>query len=146
MKKFNFRLEQVLKIRAQQEKVVQREFAIVQANYQKTVKALRDLFDLRKNTIDDLKKISGSSFDQRAYLVHMRFVEKLNIDIDIQRINVQKAEVELSKKRKDLLEAVKKRKIIEKLKEKKLEEYAYEANSEEQKNLDEVASRIKVVG
>jgi len=142
MKKFEFRLEQVLKIRHQQEIMVQKEFAKVQAEHKIEVAKLTKIFDDKRVTFDSLKDKQRTGFDSTIYMAHMKFIEKLNLDIDIQRINVSKKEAELSKKRKELLEAVKKRKILENLKEKKLEEYNYEMNQEEQKFLDDISQRL----
>jgi len=143
MKVFRFRLEQVLKVRKQEEKIQQKEFVQAQTEHQQAVESLKNLFNLKKETFEDLKKKQQTGFNTVTYLAHMKYVEKIDLDIDVQRLNVQKTEIALKKERKKLLEIVKKRKILENLKEKKLEEYNYEASIEEQKNLDDVASRNK---
>ncbi len=141
MKQFSFRLENILEIRRQQEKVEQKKFAKEQANYQKEVDFLKVLFERRKETYENLIKLEKQKFDKRIRMIHVDFVEKTNVDIDLQRINVEKAEVKLKKQRSLLLEAMKKRKILEKLREKKKEDYNLEMKNEEQKILDEVAAR-----
>jgi len=141
MKAFNFRLEQVLKVRRQQEKIQQKEFFKIQTEHQQAVTSLKDLFNKKKETFADLKIKQKAGFHTTVYLAHMKYAEKLDLDIDVQRLNVQKTEIALSNERKKLLEAVTKRKILENLKEKKLEEYNYELSLEEQKVLDDIASR-----
>lgn len=145
MKRFEFRLDRVLSVRIQQEKIQQKEFAVVQAKYQKAVEMLKQLFDSRQETVLNLKKLSSKGFDQRVYLAHMSFIEKLNRDIDMQRITLQKIEVELNKERKKLLEAMQKRKILEILKDKNKTEYIHELLIEEQKVLDDLAKNKQAI-
>lgn len=145
MRRFEFRLDRVLSVRIQQEKIQQKEFAIVQAKYQKAVEMLKQLFDSRQETVLNLKKLSSKGFDQRVYLAHMSFIEKLNRDIDMQRITLQKIEVELNKERKKLLEAMQKRKILEILKDKNKTEYVHELLIEEQKVLDDLAKNKQAI-
>jgi len=145
MRRFEFRLDRVLSVRIQQEKIQQKEFAVVQAKYQKAVEMLKQLFDSRQETVLNLKKLSSKGFDQRVYLAHMSFIEKLNRDIDMQRITLQKIEVELNKERKKLLEAMQKRKILEILKDKNKTEYIHELLIEEQKVLDDLAKNKQAI-
>lgn len=139
MRKFEYRLDRVLSVRIQQEKIQQKEFAVVQAKYQRAVDMLKSLYDSRQETVLNLKKLAAKGFDQRVYLAHMKYIEKLNMDIDMQRITIQKIEVELNKERKKLIEAMQKRKILEILKDKNKTEYVQELQIEEQKILDDLA-------
>lgn len=144
MKKFEFRLQDVLKVRRMQEKIAQKEFSKVYFKHQKEVNTLRNLYDMVKDTVNALKIKEQKGFNQIEYRAHMDYIGKLNLDIDLQRINVSKSEREVEKERVKLLEAVKKRKILENLREKKLEEYTYELNLDEQKLLDDAATRMFV--
>ena len=139
MKKFIFRLEQVLKIRTLEERIQQKEFSKVKSQHLIAVKKLEDIFIDRKETVRSLNDHEQRGFNQTIYLAHMKYIEKLNLDVDIQRINVSKVEIELKKERDKLLEIVKKRKSLENLKEKKYEEYLYNSNIEDQKMMDEIA-------
>jgi len=145
MRRFEFRLDRVLSVRIQQEKIQQKEFAVVQAKYQRAVETLKQLFDSRQETVLNLKKLSAQGFDQRVYLAHMSFIEKLNRDIDMHRITIQKIEIELNKERKKLLEAMQKRKILEILKDKNKTEYIHELLIEEQKVLDDLAKNKQAI-
>ena len=139
MKKFIFRLDQVLKIRALEERIQQKEFSKVKSQHLNAVKNLENIYIDRKETVESLKNQERKGFNQTIYLSHMRYIEKLNLDVDIQRINIGKIEIELKKEREKLLNIIKKRKSLENLKEKKYEEYLYETNAEEQKVMDEIA-------
>lgn len=139
MKKFIFRLDQVLKIRALEERIQQKEFSKVKSQHLNAVKILENIYIDRKETVESLKDHERKGFNQTIYLSHMRYIEKLNLDVDIQRINIGKIEIELKKEREKLLNIIKKRKSLENLKEKKYEEYLYETNAEEQKVMDEIA-------
>ena len=139
MKKFNFRLEQVLKIRILEERIQQKEFARIKNQHLLAVKIMADIYSDRKLTVDSLTKHEKRDFNQTIYLSHMRYIEKLNLDVDIQRINISKIEIELKKERNKLLEIMKKRKSLENLKEKKYQEYVYENHLEEQKIMDDIA-------
>jgi len=139
LKKFIFRLDQVLKIRALEERIQQKEFSKVKSQHLNAVKILENIYIDRKETVESLKDHERKGFNQTIYLSHMRYIEKLNLDVDIQRINIGKIEIELKKEREKLLNIIKKRKSLENLKEKKYEEYLYETNAEEQKVMDEIA-------
>ena len=139
MKKFIFRLEQVLKIRILEERIQQKEISKVKNQHIMAVKRMSNIYADRKETVDSLSNHEKQGFNQTIYLSHMKYIEKLNLDVDIQRINISKIEVELKKERNKLLEIMKKRKSLENLKEKKYEEYLYENNIEEQKMMNDIA-------
>jgi flagellar FliJ protein len=135
MRRFQFELEKILKLRESREKETEIELG-------KAIGVLSAL-ELRIKNIA-LEKIeaaknrfSGSINDMRSYEL---YILRLDQTRDTLLEAAAKAELEVEKAREIYLEASRDRKIISKLKERREKEYRRRVNLEEIKIIDDLAS------
>ncbi|WP_300753379.1 flagellar FliJ family protein [uncultured Brachyspira sp.] len=137
MKRFNFNLEPLYKLRKNIEKQRQAEVAEVSAEYNKE----RDGKDNCLFKISEGIRIVDSIEDDNE-MVSMsiylgEYITALNSQISIHEDNMAEISVELRRRQEVLQEASRQRRAVELLKEKKLLEYKKLMNKEEQAKLDE---------
>ena len=136
MKKFDFKLEPLYKLRKNIEKQRQAEVAEVSAEYNKE----RDGKENCLLKISDGIRIVDSMEDSEEMLnmsIYLgEYITALNSQIAIHEDNMAVISVELRKRQEILQEASKQRRAVEILKEKKLLEYKKLMNKEEQAKLD----------
>lgn len=137
MKRFDFKLEPLCKLRKNIEKKKQTEVAEVSALYNKE-KEGKDNCILKINdgikivdSIEDSSKMINMSIYLGEYML------ALNSQIAIHDRKMSEIGIELRKRQDILQEATRQRRAVEILKEKKLLEYKKLMNKEEQSKLDE---------
>ena len=139
MRRFNFKLEKVLRLRENREQETKLELG-------KAIGVLSAL-ELRIKNIA-LEKIAAS---QNRFSSNISFFEMRSIDLYILRLDQTKekllkeaalAELEVEKARTIYLEASRDRKIISKLKERQEQEYRHNMNLEEIKAIDDISGGI----
>ncbi len=134
-KKFTYRLEPILNIRAFRTNQAKEELAkILRLRYRK--EQIIEEKKKYKNNLLVAKYSSGKASDIQARIAHKAFVEQ-EIEKYAQEKN-QLLEIEKLRQNK-YIEAKKNEMILEKLKEKKLEEYKAETQKEESNFIDEIA-------
>ncbi len=142
MKKFRFRLEPLLKLKAYREKEEQKLHA---AAYSRVIsqenKLLTINFD-RGNNQKRLVQFLAGNIDVSKLIGFSRYFLKLKKDELLGREMLKVFQKEAEEKRLKLLEATRQRKIFEKLKERHLEKYQKEYELLDQKNQDEVGLQI----
>lgn len=138
MEKFKFNLQQVLKVRLQEEKIQQRVLFEFQSKLQTLINEMSSLYEQKNVMSKELKQAEKVKFDGRTRRIYSEFNEKTDKMIAVVRKKIKVAEQDVNKERLKLLEVVKKRKSLENIKEKKELEYYYEQRKEEQKFLDEI--------
>lgn len=138
MEKFQFSLEKVLDYRWLQEQDAKRAYASAQKalNEQESIlqqikKEKNELMEIRETTINRMQV-------QQWYLLD------LNQRLVATTQTIQEMRQYVATALQNYITAQKERKILEKLSEKQLEEYQLAANREEQKMLDEMASRRRI--
>lgn len=135
-KKFDFRLNSVLRLNSHKVKVAEEALLeIVNIRITKEQKA-DELANYYTGLIAKEFK-SAQASDLQAHYYHMNHIE-----LQIKELKHEIEQIlELENiKRMRLTEAMKEEKIIEKLKEKKFEEYKKETEDEEMKTLNEIAT------
>lgn len=137
MKRFDFKLEPLYKLRKNIEKKKQAEVAEVSALYNKE-KEGKDNCILKIN--DGIKIVD--SIEDTSEMINMsiylgEYMLALNSQIAIHEVKMSEIGVELRKRQDILQEATRQRRAVEILKEKKLLEYKKLMNKEEQSKLDE---------
>ena len=137
MKRFDFKLEPLYKLRKNIEKKKQAEVAEVSALYNKE-KEGKDNCILKIN--DGIKIVD--SIEDTSEMINMsiyfgEYMLALNSQIAIHEVKMSEIGAELRKRQDILQEATKQRRAVEILKEKKLLEYKKLMNKEEQSKLDE---------
>ena len=142
MKKFRFRLEPLLKLRAYREKEEQKVHA---AALQKVFSQEDSLVNIKTDRVNNQKNLRNflSGYLNLSKLSgYSRYFTKLKKDeyIGGEMLKVLKKDTE--DKRQKLLEATKQRKIYEKLKEKHLDKFKHEFEQAVQKEQDEIGVQI----
>lgn len=133
---FKFRLEQVLRRRAEKEASAEQALAAARREYEKRLALLEDTRQ-RLETVS-----SGSRRDELDVLEEMHlsfYMASLNKKIKTQEKNVRKAGFLVDKRRSEAVRARRERQVMEKLKEKQLQDYMREEAAREQKETDELA-------
>lgn len=140
MRRFNFRLEPFLRIRAYKEKNAELELARVVGTSMALQGHLQDVQrEIHENTACSTGGIFLDLSDLQARNAFSKWLEK---DLQTTKEKLAKIEMEREEKYQGYLLASRDRKVLEKLKERKAEEY-YDAQwKEEFKMIDEVADRF----
>ena len=143
MKRFNFRLEKILRYKNQ---VEERKKQILSERNNELNMEMASLSALKVRNASYRIKYS-SLFRGKMNILRLRlsrdYLDKLNRDIIKQTGRVRESEQRVDKAKRQLQKAMRDRKKYEKLKERRKSEYDYEYNRQEQKDLDEIGSRQK---
>ena len=139
-KKFKFRLEPLLKVRAHREKECQRDLAeaVSQVQDQKTALSIIDAD--RESTVESQRDMLQGTIVPAHALTFSRFLLKLKKERIAGNHLLTGLEKKAEEKRKILIQATKEKKTFEKLKERQVEKHYYQLNREEQMQLDELAT------
>lgn len=140
MKKFEFELETVLKIKCRIEE--QRKIELHQAQTERSEAERR--LNQRQNEVSDMsrryQKFMTGRFDPALATYYHYYLTWLNQMLDQDRQYLEFCDSMLEKARYQLSEAAKERKILDKLKEKAYQEYKARELYEEIKFLDELGT------
>lgn len=142
MKKFKFRLQNVLDAREKALENAQLAMAKVQARLNKALEHLENLYKCLNKTKLDLEFLldSGKNLDFTIVNCHQAYIIKLETDIKNQHKIISDIEVELEDKKKEVLEALKAKTILEKLKEKDIKAFNAEFERVQMVEIDEIAT------
>ncbi len=146
MKKFQFRLESLRRLRAAREEERKRTFAAAVKFYRKELERLEELKDRERKAREELAERLASGSVREEILGLRDFLEGMAVSIKSQEDRVEEARVRMEEERRLLVEATRERKVVDKLHERALMRYRYEVSREEQGFLDEVAGVRFVVG
>ncbi len=141
MKKFKFRLENVLELRTKTLEDRQLEMAAIQARLNDANNKLDSLEQSRLQAKRDLENILGAGENIEFIRVknYQDYIAKLDDDISIQHKVIADIENELELKQEEVREALKAKKMLEKLKEKEYKAFLKDFEQREAKELDDIA-------
>ncbi|MBN2038653.1 MAG: flagellar export protein FliJ [Spirochaetes bacterium] len=143
MKRFQFKLQRLLDLRAAQEKAVKNELAEL-VHIQNIERNKQNEYRLkiagRKDILRQKLERKTASYDD--VLMHERFLDSADKAIRIAEQKIQKMEPAIQKVRERLIEASREKKIVAKLKEKKYQEYLYNINREINKENDDMNQKL----
>lgn len=142
MKKFKFRLEPLLKLRAYKEKEEQKVHAAALQKVFNQKDTLTNLNTDRVNNQKSLRNFLSGCLDLSTLSGYSRYFMKIKKDEYFGREILKVFQKDTEEKRLKLLEATKQRKIYEKLKEKHHEKYNHEFEQAVQKEQDEIGTQI----
>lgn len=139
---FRFRLQKVLEHRRRQEDEAKRDFMAAQAETQKALGALEDLYraiDLARDRGHTMQ--TGVSDGRMApMLQHIDlFINGQKIRITQQRVKIRELKAEEERLQEELIRAAREKKTLEKLREKHLQEYREEVVRREQAEADDIS-------
>lgn len=140
MKRFKFKLETLLNIKAQEEDLKKIELAAEIERLNREIVKLDLLVSKKNEQIKEYKELLNLSTAVSRIKEYNDYIFKLNQGIDELRLHINIIEKNVDKIRSELIEISKERKIMEKLKAKEQAAYRKEMAREEQKAIDEVIS------
>lgn len=142
MARFKFRLDILLRLAQNKEEEAKKELASWQ----------KQLLEAQEKLQKILMEITSSLNEKSAkrnineILLYEAYLESLRNQQKKTENEIEYFTVERNKAIIKLQETIKERKILEKLKEKKLEQYIFDENQKEQKEADEIGSKIFIDG
>lgn len=139
-RKFTFRLQKVLQMREQKEKLLQARFAELQAQARLERIRLQELQEAQEAARQELIRFQRGTVDINEVMNYLNYLDRLASDIVRQEQVVREAEERAEEARLDLIRASQEKKAVEKLKEKQHEDYLKEQQHAEIVFLDEVSS------
>ena len=134
-----FKLESLLQHRKHIEETYQRELAEALHALQEEKDALAQLTSSRDRIKHNLAQRLTEDINAAEMLHFNKYLDRLSLNISLQRTKVAEAEENLEKKRLKLTEAVKRRKIMDKLKDKQLATEFEKIEKNEQNFMNEIA-------
>jgi len=137
---FKFRLQKVLEMREQREKLLHKRFMELLAAAEEEKRELEKLYRYQTQYREELNRKQRGAVDVNEVMQYLHYLEALARAIDEQILRVQEAEERAEEARRDLLKAQQEKKAVEKLKEKQYEDYLKEQQRAEVIFLDEVSS------
>lgn len=139
MKKFQFRLERLLNIKINKEKLLTEELARLtnRRNSHQDVKLhFEKELEEERATFMEKQSFSSESFEREQH-----YIQYVRNQIYHQELMIKDYELKMDKKREEIIENRKEIRVLERLKEKKFEEYAYEVMMDDRKLMDEIANQ-----
>ncbi len=143
MKKFEFRLEPVLRLKKQAEDEKKRAVGLLMAEINSQQQQALEINQTIIQQGDILKnKLSSGQVDTGWIAYYQRYVTDMRAEIARKIQNVTEIQKKLHLARRALAEAAKETKMLEKLKEKQYKEYIGHIEKLEKKELDEIGSQM----
>jgi flagellar FliJ protein len=139
VKKFAYRLEPVLKMKAHVEKQRQKEHAVAMQQVYIQQDKLESIAAEKQQTFESQRQRMTGPIRPHQLLVASRYLIKLKRDTLTGTELLRALEREAETRRMRLVEATKQKKIHEKLKEKLQKKFVEEIETHEKKELDEIA-------
>jgi flagellar protein FliJ len=143
MKKFKFKLQKLLDIRAVYEKNIKNELAKlinlqnIERNKQAELKL--KISDSKNILFDDIR---NNIYSYNNMMMHERFINSAKKAINIAEQKIHEMEPAVQAVRERLIQASKDKKVLEKLKERKFDEFKYNYNRETLKENDEINQKL----
>ncbi len=142
MARFKFRLDILLRLAQNKEEEAKKELASWQKQLLEAQEKLKKILMEITSSLNEksVKKNINEILLYEVYLESLRSQQK-KTENEIEYFSIERDKAILK-----LQETIKERKILEKLKEKKLEQYVFDENQKEQKEADEIGSKIFIDG
>ncbi|MCD4717922.1 MAG: flagellar export protein FliJ [Desulfobacterales bacterium] len=143
MKRFSFRLENILKYRNYMEKRAQMALLDVRNEYMRRENRVKELATIRTGRIIKCRDEATRGLDVPVYKIHQAFLQKLDHDLAIAHMDLQEGKQQVKIQEKILKgESIKKR-SLETLKDLQLKNYIKNLEQEDQKFMDEMVTMRK---
>ncbi len=139
MKKFAFRLEPLLKMKAHLEKERQKEHGMAQNKALEQKRTLEQIHEERSGTLERQRVEMSGKMSVAELLIYSRYLLKLKKDSLTGGEMLKVLERNVETKRRALVEATKQKKVYEKLKERQQEKHEHMVQAQEEKEADEIA-------
>ena len=142
MKRFNFRFQRILKIKERMEEARKIALGKVIAVLNLEQERLADLEQTRMLYRQGGRELLALQLDPSLLSLNVSYLQRLQREIQEQRVRIQQVEKAVEEKRQELVEATKERRVYEILKERAVEDYRREQKRQERIMLDEVGGQL----
>lgn len=139
MKRFQFPLETLLRLKIRQEDQARQSLILSQTALREAEAALDVLTGRHFILVKEFRELAVSRVSIRALQLFQAFLVRLQAEIEVQEKVVYHCREHVEMCRNQLVEARQNRRVVDKLKEKRLAAYRREYLREEQSFIDEVA-------
>ncbi len=139
-KPFKFKLEKVLQMKIEEEEEQKRVFARAQKKLLEEEQKLENLIKTLEYKKEEYKLKLTQVAQPDYFLNFNKYLDKLKNDIEIQKVVVEQARLQVEIEKQKLQEKMNERKSFEKLKEKEYQKYLQEQKLQETKFLDELST------
>ena len=144
MRRFQFRLEKLLRLRERQEEM-QRVATAVQEGKVRRMTDFRDgLVEQEENLRQELVGGRGRRWTGKQQQENYRYLSRLVGDVGRAGEALAREDAELAKEREELVEKSRQRKIVERLRQRRMQEWREASEAEERVVLDEVAQVAEI--
>jgi len=140
MAKFIFSMQNILSIKEKLEEQAKNDFAQARRMLDEEELKLKTLFNRKTNYIEEGRRLRDNRLNVQNIKDNKNFILTIDGYIELQKLEVKRAEENLERARYKLNEAMKERKTYDRLREKAFEEFIKEENSRESKEVDELVS------
>lgn len=140
MKGFNFKLENILKVKTLREDLAKAELANLQTQYKNEENNLYNMQNCYLNYQNQLIEKQQGQITIQEISLYKSYFNKAANEISKQQVLLIDLEGQVNKQREKLVDSIKERKILENLRQKKYQEYRKIVLGKEQNFLDEIAT------
>jgi len=140
MKKFKFEFEKILDFRTNKENKLREQLATATKRYIYEKNKLDKLLEMKSDTLKSLNRNKLQKINILQMMEYYRYLNYLDDNISSQWEIVKRSEMEVSKRRAELISARIDRKVIENLKEKKFVEYKHLIQKIEEVTLEDMVN------
>ena len=140
MAKFFYRMQNILNLKYKLEDQAKMEFAVARRRLTEEEEKLEALFCRKGEYEEEGRRLREDTFAVLDILENRNAILQMDEFIELQKLEVAKAEEALEAERQKLQEVMQERKIHEKLREKAFEAFMKEENARESKEIDELVS------
>ena len=146
MKRFQFRLESLLRYREYLEKQAKQEVANVRSDILRCEERITRYEKDHAETTQELEEEVATGIDSKRYKHYTGYIESIESNIQAETIQQDELRTLLSEKQKQLAQRSVDRKVLEKLKDRRREEYYQETLKTFQKETDDMIVTRKARG
>ncbi len=140
MAKFVYKMQSLLNVKSKLEDQAKNEYSAAQARLREEQDRLRILYERLEGYIEEGRELRSKTLNVIDLRSNTEAQERIKDFIELQKIEVKKAEDVVEEARIKLVEAQKERKTQEKLRERAFDEFLLEIKKEENKEVDELVS------
>lgn len=140
MRRFQFRLEKVRRVKELREQLAQQELSRAVQFYQQAAQHLEQLKNELSNYHDFLRRRRSGTFRGHELALYLPFMVRINRELKEWEVETNARHQVVDEKRQALVKAMQERKSLERLKHRKEMQHLKEQGLEEQRFIDEIAT------
>ncbi len=140
MAKFIYRMQNILDLKEKLETQARNDFAVAQAELNEEEEKLEELDRRRAAYEKQLEELYSGPINVLKIQETLEAIEYMKYRMQLQRLNIKKAEKKVESEREKLQDAIQERKTQDKLKENAFDVFLEEIKASESKEIDELVS------